>query len=183
MHTVSRTSVKIQDCCTAALVAKTHDWSKVDKVVVGAIYGKAVDLVTRANPSGGDPYVGFAGQFEITPAITDKDKGGSDETVRSSVMFVPDAFRDVLRTALDKVLYPDPNKPDRKARGVSVTFAAKVLLVKAENKDGYAWGLEIVEAPTADDPLTDMRTRLFPTKGEEVAKSADAPAAGNGKKK
>lgn len=180
--TKSVTSLKIQDCCNASavLAAMTPD---TKQAVVGGIFGKAVDFITRANPSGGEPFTGFAGLFEITPAIRDESKGGISEDMRANNLFLPDAFRDVLAEKLSSVLYPNADKPEKKARGASVTFAAKILLVRADNKAGYAWGLEVVQEPEADDPLADMRERHFPSKKADPAQAEATPAAGKGKGK
>jgi hypothetical protein len=123
--------------------------------------GVALDYTERSDVLGAK-LEGFSGQFRSVPAF-----GG--EAQQSGALFLPPEFHATIKRALDGVMYPNPAKPDKKARGVAVRFAAEVAMVK--KGEGFEWGLKFVNGPESIDPLADLE-RLVSGK---VTSPATAP--------
>jgi hypothetical protein len=154
MATETKATVNIEVSCDARKVLAGMA-SDMKQKQVGTIIGHAVDFIERANAAGGPPVQGFAGSFEIN-SILPVDEGGNDTTTTSGNLFLPDAFRGPLDKVLRGVLYPDPKKPQKKARG-AVSFAANLFLVRSSNSIGYDWAMQAVQEPRVVDALGDLR--------------------------
>lgn len=160
MATVSKTAINVAVCCDAAKILSLMP-KDMKQVKVGTLYGQAVDFIQRADAAGGPPALGFGGSFEIVPSITKVEEGGVADTFASGNLFLQAQFREHIKKPLNAVLYPDPKKPDKKARG-AVEFAAEIFVTRANNDDGFSWGLDFLIEPAVVDALAAIKTRIKP---------------------
>jgi hypothetical protein len=104
------------------------------KYYVGRLYGRAVDFVERtnpkANPESGQPEVfeGLRGTFVVVPSTP-----GMEE-IESGVLFIPDAFHNLIADKLREA-----KKTDTSA---NLDFALNVYSMEAKNPAGYSWVME-----------------------------------------
>lgn len=173
-----KVSTRLIDLCNAAAVIT--NLKDGENILVGTMIGVAQDTVERTDQVG-EKFSGLSGVFELTPAITDKDKGGREEATKAGQLFLPGPIFDAINIALQKVLYPNPEKPDKKSRG-SVEFAAKVFVMR-KAKGKFDWQVQPVVDPVATDPLAHLRRALGGKAAPEAAPSTTEPGAPSAKKK
>ncbi len=152
-----KAKVTIQDSCNAKLEIAKMIEAKDDERTVGTIVGIVYDTVERKSPDGSQVFTGLSGQFEVTP--TDAEK----ESIESGILFLPDAFLAVVRSALDRAIYvpnEDGSPNYEKKRKGSIQFAGEIVLKTSKNAAGYEWGLKMVKAPNATDPLAELKASL-----------------------
>jgi hypothetical protein len=130
---------------------------------VGRLYGNAVDFVERTNPKGnpetGQPdfFEGLRGNFIVVPSAP-----GMEE-LESGVLFIPDAFHNIIAAKLREA-----KKQDASA---SLDFAMNVYSIEAKNPAGYSWMMEPALPFVGKHPLADLMTRV----SEEDRKRLAAP--------
>jgi hypothetical protein len=95
------------------------------KYVLGYLSGKASGFIKRTMPKDNQEFEGLAGSFWIMPADPQR------EELESGLLFIPDAFHNLIGDALRKAKSTDEN--------ASVEFAFEVSSIKANNPAGYSW--------------------------------------------
>jgi hypothetical protein len=129
-----RTKLTLKDLGTPALVAamSPEDLGKSGgKYIMGYLTGKASGFVVRAKekPEPGEKpeYEGLAGIFVMVPSDPNK------EELESGVLFIPDAFHNLIASQLREVQASSPDK------GGVVEFVFEVASIAAKNPAGYSW--------------------------------------------
>jgi hypothetical protein len=98
-------------------------------VVMGTIFGWADNFVQRKSPDGLQEYEGLSGEFRLVPSDTKR------EELESGVLFMPDAFHNLLANALRELgKSGDPNS--------KLQFALEVSAIRAKNPAGYSWEVQ-----------------------------------------
>lgn len=95
------------------------------KYVMGYLIGKAGGVVERSNPKDGTVMEGLKGSFVMMPSDPQRDE------LESGVLFIPDAFHNLVADKLRETLKTDENG--------TVEFAFEVCSVPAKNPAGYSW--------------------------------------------
>lgn len=161
-----KSTLNLEASCDPAKVIAGMEVGAHQKV--GTLYAFSDDFMSRANPAGGAPIVGFAGRFEILSSI------GADD-VSSNNLFLPEPTASEVRVLLKSQLYRNPEKPDKKSRG-AISFSAGVLIKKLDADGNYAFGLEWIDKPVVFDALAGMKAKAKPApKSEEPAIAVDEP--------
>jgi hypothetical protein len=118
------------------------------RAVVGIIHGFCNDIIVRSAPDGSDKkYTGLSGSFEGIP-INDL----TLPVLQSSILFLPDAFRDQIIAVLKQQA-----GADGKGVVIGCEFAFKFSVFQAKNPQGYSWEAEIIGDIVSKDPME--RTR------------------------
>ena len=117
---------------------KSHP-ETVRRLVLGTLIGKADGFVQRANPKDGEIMEGLSGMFRSIPAKPDADQ------LESGVLFIPDAFHNLIASTLRKQQTDDPN--------ATVDFAFEVASIRATNAQGRSWDFKPLIEQKADNPL------------------------------
>jgi hypothetical protein len=131
------------------------------KYFVGTILGRASGFVERANIKTEEIMEGLKGTFVMVPS---EPRMGEME---SGVLFVPDAFHNLLSTPLRKA-----QDTDNKA---ALEFALEVYSIKAKNPAGYSWEMYPAVPFTGKHPLDDLMKKVAALPADR-AKRLAAPA-------
>lgn len=112
------------------------------KLSLGVLIGIASKFLERKSVKDQQVFEGLGGQFRIIPA--DKAR----EELESGVLFVPDAFHNMMASALRKAQATDPN--------ATVKVAFQVNVIKAKNPAGYSWDFMPLTPPDAANPIDEL---------------------------
>lgn len=132
-----RTKITLKDIGEPALV-KTLPPAE-HQYVLGTLIGIASKFVERNSPDGQDKFEGLGGTFRVIPADPQRDE------LESGILFIPDAFHNMIASVLRKGQDNDPN--------FEVKFAFEVSSVKANNAAGYSWDFKPMIENAAENPL------------------------------
>jgi hypothetical protein len=121
------------------------------ELLLGAIVGIA-NGIKEGNDPQGNSFEGLKGDFEAQVI-------GSDEEVRSGVCYMPDAFQGPIISQLSDEV--DAAGEVTREAVKSVAFGFQVFVIRAANAAGYSWQLRPIMAPSANDPLAELR-KLIP---------------------
>jgi hypothetical protein len=138
------------------------------ELLLGAIVGIANDVKVGADPQG-NQFEGLKGDFEAQVI-------GAEEEIRSGVCFMPDAFQGPIIAQLSDEV--DANGVVTREAVKSVAFGFQVFVIRAANAAGYSWQLRPVMAPSANDPLAELRKLVPPM---PALAAIAAPTAGKTK--
>lgn len=117
------------------------------KYLVGTIYGQARDLISRSSPDGlGENYEGLRGSFIGVPS----DSARLDE-IESGVLFIPDAFHNLVADKLREV--------KKTSETATVEFAFECYSIPAKNPAGYSWELISAVPFEGKHPLENIMQR------------------------
>jgi hypothetical protein len=141
MALAQRTKLALKDLGDPAMI-KTQD-EKVKKFMLGTIVGIATGFTSRANPKDAtEVFEGLAGSFRSIPA------DGKREELESGILFIPDAFHNMIATPLRKMLAADAN--------AQLRFAFEISSVRASNPAGYSWDFVPKIEAAGGNPLDDL---------------------------
>lgn len=139
------------------------------EMMLGTLYGKANEFVTRTLPDGSREMEGLRGNFRMIPI--DKDGEIRDDKGReSAILFIPEAFHngiaDQLRRAkgLDPAGQPLPNVAQD--AGAEIMFIYDVAVIRAKNPQGYSWmftpAKEYTKSPLDELVLEHKKIKALP---------------------
>lgn len=123
-----RTKLVLKDLGEPAMVKTLTDGQ--NRYVLGTLYVMASSVISRKNPKAGgdnepDTYEGLAGTFRMVPSDAKRD------TLESGILFVPDAFHNMIADTVKAATKDDPN--------AIVRTAFEIASIKAANPAGYSW--------------------------------------------
>lgn len=95
------------------------------RYVMGYLVGKASGFIERSDPKTDEKFEGLAGTFMSIPSDV-----GTDE-LESGVLFIPDAFHNLIAAKLREAKKDDIN--------AEVEFAFEISSIVAKNPAGYSW--------------------------------------------
>jgi hypothetical protein len=118
---------------------------------MGTIIGRVVDVLARANPKAGsenqpDTFEGLKGNFLFQPSNTEMDE------MESGVLFIPDAFHNLLSDQL--------RVEQKKDASATIEFAMDVFTVEAKNPAGYSWVMKPAFPPEGKHPLENIAAKV-----------------------
>ena len=111
----------------------------VKRLVLGTLIGIADGFIERTNPKDGEIMEGLSGQFRSVPADE------KDDELESGVLFIPDAFHNLIAATLRDMKKNDPN--------AKVNFAFEVAAIRASNPQGRSWDFKPVIESQSENPL------------------------------
>lgn len=136
-----RTKLTLKDLGDPGRV-KTMDAAQLkeagNKYVCGILIGIAAKFINRRDDKTGETFEGLGGEFRMVPA-----DGG--EQLESGILFIPDAFHNMVAAAVRKAQDKDPN--------AKVKFAFQVASIPAKNPAGYSWDFKPVGDADGENPL------------------------------
>ena len=143
--------------------------SDIKRLVLGQLIGMASGFVERTDPKTGEQFEGLSGLFRSVPA----DK--SEDELESGVLFIPDAFHNVIASKLREVLKADPS--------ASVNFAFEVASIRASNPQGRSWDFKPLwdEAENPIDRL--IKAQPLQVEDKSNVKTIEPPKTATGGKK
>lgn len=124
------------------------------KLVLGRLIGIAGKFVVRKSPKDQTEFEGLGGSFRVIPADP------AAEELESGVMFIPDAYHNMIAGQLRKAQENDA--------GATVSFSFQVSAIPAKNPAGYSWEFLPLLKPAGTNALDDLWTetvKLAPPKG------------------
>lgn len=95
------------------------------KYITGWLVGKVRDFIERTSVKDGEVFEGLAGTFMMVPSDENR------EVLESGVLFIPDAFHNLIAAKLREI-----RKTDETAE---CEFAFEVSSIAANNPAGYSW--------------------------------------------
>ena len=111
----------------------------VRRLVLGTLIGIADGFQERTNPKDGEVMEGLIGQFRSIPADPEADQ------LESGVLFIPDAFHNLIAATLRKAKETDAN--------AKVNFAFEVASIRATNPQGRSWDFKPLIENETENPL------------------------------
>jgi len=123
------------------------------RYMLGTIYGQVSGFIERADAKGEETFEGLKGAFIAVPA----DANGED--LESGVLFMPDAFHNLIAEQYRKLIENDP-----KAR---LEFALEVSTVDAKNPAGYSWEVTPATPFVGAHPLDNIMQRAAQVTAEK----------------
>ncbi len=125
--------------------------------LVGTFVGIATGIIKRKNPKDeNEVFEGLSGSFRAIPSVETLDE------LESGVLFIPDAFHNMIAAALAKVQKDDPT--------AELRFAIECSSVRANNPAGYSWDFK---------PLFDQGKNPL----DELVKDAGVMKIANGQRR
>lgn len=118
-----RTKITAADSFGNPAIVK--DPNSPNPYVLGMLIGRVDKLVERKSPKDGEIFEGLGGHFLSIPSDP------ALEEIESGVLFIPDAFHNVLRAQLKAAQAEDP--------AAVVEFTYEVASIRANNPAGYSW--------------------------------------------
>jgi hypothetical protein len=109
------------------------------KAVMGYLVGRAVDFVERTMPKTEEHFEGLKGDFVVMPIDPNM------EEMESGVLFIPDAFHNLIASRLRDALKVDP--------GAALEFTFEISAIVAKNPAGYSWNFQPAVEFTGKHPL------------------------------
>lgn len=116
------------------------------KYILGYLSGKATGFIKRTNPKDNVEMEGLAGSFWCMPA------DASREELESGILFIPDAFHNLVADALHQAQEKDEH--------ASVEFAFEVSSIPAKNAAGYSWDVKPVLKFSGVHVLSDTMAKV-----------------------
>jgi hypothetical protein len=111
----------------------------VRRLVLGTLIGIADGFIERTNPKDGEIMEGLTGQFRSIPAKEDA------EELESGILFIPDAFHNLIAGTLRTEKAKDAN--------AKVNFAFEIAAVRAVNPQGRSWDFKPLIESETENPL------------------------------
>jgi hypothetical protein len=111
----------------------------IRRLVLGTLVGIADGFIERTNPKDGEIMEGLIGQFRSIPAKED------GEELESGILFIPDAFHNLIAATLRGEKNKDP--------AAKVNFAFEVAAVRANNPQGRSWDFKPLIESETENPL------------------------------
>lgn len=112
------------------------------KYFLGTITGRATGFVTRTDDKKQETFEGLKGTFVALPADPER------ETIESGVLFIPDAFHNMVAEELRHA-----QKDDEDA---VLEFSLEFYSIIAKNPAGYSWHAESAIKRKGKHPLADL---------------------------
>jgi hypothetical protein len=154
---------------TPEQVAASISESGVHRYVMGRLVGIARGFVERRSEKDGEIFEGLSGMFRVVPADPAR------EELESGVLFIPDAFHNMVADALRPLKAQDVN--------ASVTFAFEISSIRAENPAGYSWDFKPLIENAAGNPLDGVFAALpSPEQLKQLTDESRAERQGSGRK-
>lgn len=143
-----RTKLALKDLGEPAMVKTIVDpKEKAKGYFLGTLAGIATGFVTRKNPKDEtEVFEGLAGTFRSIPGTDDRDE------LESGILFIPDAFHNMIAVPLRQMLSQDPNS--------QLKFAFEIRSVVANNPAGYSWDFTPLADPDAKNPMDEFLSTL-----------------------
>jgi hypothetical protein len=161
-----RTKITLKDIGAPSLVATKG----VDgKYVLGTLIGIATGFVERQSPDGSEKFEGLAGSFRVVPA-----EGSDTEPLESGVLFIPNAFHNMVAESLKAAQQSDPK--------ASLNFAFEVASISAKNPAGYSWEMTPLIENAAENPLDKLVSSIPALAGAGTRAQLTDQSAASGKK-
>ena len=113
--------------------------ANVNRLVLGTLVGEATGFLERTNPKDGTVMEGLIGSFRSIPAQVDGD------IIESGVLYIPDAFHNLIAGALRDQL--------KKDSASKVGFAFEVASIRANNPQGRSWDFRPLIDNAAYNPV------------------------------
>lgn len=137
-----RTKLALKDLGDPAMVKTIPEKDRGKGYFMGTIVGIATGIVERKNEKTGEIMEGLAGTFRHIPADKARDE------LESGILWIPDAFHNMVAQALKKSQAADPNS--------ELKFAFEVKSIAAQNPAGYSWEFLPVGQPNDKNPLDEF---------------------------
>jgi hypothetical protein len=152
----------------------------VRRLVLGTLVGIADGFIERTNPKDGEIMEGLTGQFRSIPA------NEASEELESGILFIPDAFHNLIAATLRSEKAKDAN--------AKVNFAFEIAAVRANNPQGRSWDFKPMIESETENPLDAFMAnvgklaikdgkRVLMIAGPATPAQTDAPKAVAGGKK
>lgn len=132
---------------------------------LGTIFGKASGFISRTDLKNEEKFEGLTGSFIGIPG------DANFEETESGVLYIPDAFHNLVAEKLRQVQKDDP--------GAACEFAFEVYVIPAKNPAGYSWQLTPAVPFEGKHPLQDLMARaarITEEKRKQLAAPVDAKA-------
>jgi hypothetical protein len=145
-----RTKLTLKDLGEGAMVkAMTAEQLKAsgNKCIIGYLVGRARGFVDRTDEKTAEKFEGLLGAFRMVPSDT------SREQLESGVLFIPDAFHNLVGDRLREVRKTDEN--------ATVEFAFEVSSIPAKNPAGYSWNFQPAMEFTGKNPLDELAAKAL----------------------
>jgi hypothetical protein len=139
-----RTKLVLKDLGEPAIIKTLPE--NIRTVLLGTLGGIANGLVERKSPDGLEKFEGLAGSFRSIPADPERDE------LESGVLFIPDAFHNLIAAPLREMLSKDPNS--------NLRFVFEINVIRANNPAGYSWEFKPKIEASAVNPLDELFTGL-----------------------
>jgi hypothetical protein len=132
------------------------------KLFLGTIYGRASGFIERSSLKDEEKFEGLKGSFIGVP----NDAANYEET-ESGVLYIPDAFHNLVAEKLREVQKTDA--------GASVEFAFEVNVIPAKNPAGYSWELTPAVPFEGKHPLADLMAKAAKLTADKQKQLAAPP--------
>lgn len=130
------------------------------RYLAGVLLGRAEGFLVRSNLKAGDgqpdTFEGLRGTFISQPSDPNMDE------MESGVLFIPDAYHNLLAGKLREAQKKDPS--------AAIEFALNIYSIEAKNPAGYSWIVEPREAFVGQHPLDNLMKRVAALPKPEAAK-------------
>lgn len=144
-----RTKLSLGDLGEPALI-KGQD-EGVKSMVLGTLIGRATGFTERKSPKDGQIFEGLSGNFRSVPADPKR------EELESGVLFIPDAFHNIIADQLRPRKKTDTN-PDGDPNAC-IEFIFEITVIRAKNPAGYSWDFRPLMGEVKN-PLDELFGRL-----------------------
>lgn len=138
-----RTKITPADLGAPALV-KTLPVGQ-DTYFLGTLVGIVSGFVERSGLKDDQKFEGLRGMFRSIPSTPDRDE------LESGVLFIPDAFHNMIAAKLRAAQVKDPN--------AVLEFAFEVCSVRANNPAGYSWDYRPMQEDDGKNPIDELIKR------------------------
>jgi len=132
-----RSKLVLKDLGEPAMVKAQPE--NVMQYALGTLVGIATGFIERTDPKEGTIFEGLSGTFRSIPSDETKDE------LESGVLFIPDAFHNLVAATLRDLLKTDPN--------AQVKFAFEISSIRAKNPAGYSWNFKPMIESESENPL------------------------------
>jgi hypothetical protein len=156
-----RSKLALKDLGNPSLIkVMSDDQLKVSKgkFILGYLIGKASGFANRSDPKTGDQFEGLTGTFATIPVDDSVDE------LESGVLFIPDAFHNLVAARLREAQKADP--------GAVVEFAFEVGSIKAQNPAGYSWDFKPAREFAGVDPLAGLSKEVSALRDQRLKQLA-----------
>lgn len=132
-------------------------------VVVGYLAGQAASFIKRKNLKTDEDMEGISGNFIAVPTNPD------GEELESGILFLPDAFHNIISTELRHVQAQDGQKD------AVLDFALEVSMIPAKNPAGYSWQMKPATPPRGRHILQDQISLVTKLQADNAKRLLAAP--------
>lgn len=161
-----RTKLALKDLGEPAMIKTLPEKEQAKGYFLGTLAGIATGFVTRKNPKDEtEVFEGLAGTFRSIPSSEERDE------LESGILFIPDAFHNMIAGPLKQMLATDAN--------AQLKFAFEIFSVPAKNPAGYSWSFTPLADPDVKNPMDEFLSGLGSVKtvGKEKRLALAAPHA------